>query len=124
MNFHWIGVVQLNRSVESDKVHSVQAIDKLKPTRSSIKNSSALLERARWAITIFRKRYFADLYLTKEEASTIEDIAEIQLMKANDEAIGRRYMTFDGKTFKMSWNVDYGKSANGADDLIQLATLN
>lgn len=113
LNFHWIGVVQLNRSVESDKVLSEQAIDKLRPTRSSIKNSAALLERARWAITIFRKKYFADLYLSEEESSGIDDIAEIQLMKANDEAIGRRYMTFDGATFKMSWNQDYGKSANG-----------
>lgn len=113
LNVHWVGVVQLNRSVESDKVVSEQAIDKLRPTRSSIKNSAALLERARWAITIFRKKYFADLYLSEEEASGIEDIAEIQLMKANDEEIGRRYMTFDGPTFKLTWNRDYGKSANG-----------
>lgn len=113
LGFHWVGVVQLNRSVESDKVLSEQAIDKLRPTRSSIKNSSALLERARWAITVFRKKYFADLYLSEEEASNIDDIAEIQLMKANDEAISRRYMTFDGPSFKMTENKDYGKSANG-----------
>lgn len=113
LNFHYIGVVQLNRSVESDKVTSVQAIDKLRPTRSAIKNSNALLERARWAITIFRKKYFADLYLTEEEAEGIDDIAEIQLMKANDEAIGRRYMRFDGPSFCMTYDESYGKSANG-----------
>lgn len=113
LNVHWIGVVQLNRSVESDKVLTEQAIDKLRPTRSSIKNSNALLERARWAITIFRKKYFADLYLSEEEASGIEDIAEIQLMKANDEAISRRYMTFEGETFRLTENKNYGKSANG-----------
>lgn len=112
LNVHWIGVVQLNRSVEADKVTSVQAIDKLRPTRSAIKNSNALLERARWSITIFRKRYFADLYLTEEEAAGIDDIAEIQLMKANDEAIGRRYMNFDGPSFCMTYNEDYGKSFN------------
>lgn len=113
LNFHWVGVVQLNRTVESDKVLSEQSIDKLRPTRASIKNSAALLERSRWAITIFRKKYFADLYLSEEEASGIEDIAEIQLMKANDEAIGRRYLSFDAPTFSLSWNEDYGKSANG-----------
>ena len=102
LGFHWVGVVQLNKSVESEKVMSLQSIDKLKPTRSAIKNSSALLERARWAITIFRKKYFADLYLSEEEASSIEDIAEIQLMKANDEEIARRYMQFDGPTFSMT----------------------
>lgn len=113
LGVHWVGVVQLNRSVEADKVLSEQAINKLKPTRSAIKNSSALLERARWAVTVFRKRYFADLYLTEEEAEGIDDVAEIQLMKANDESISRRYMTFDGPTFKMTENKDYGKSANG-----------
>lgn len=113
LNFHWVGVVQLNRSIESDKILSEQSIDKLKPTRSSIKNSSALLERARWAVTIFRKRYFADLYLSEEQAAGIEDIAEIQLMKANDESISRRYMTFNGPTFEMKYAENYGKSANG-----------
>lgn len=113
LGVHWVGVVQLNRSVESDKVLSEQAINKLKPTRSAIKNSSALLERARWAVTVFRKKYFADLYLSEEEAEGIDDIAEIQLMKANDESIARRYMTFDGPTFKMTENKEYGKSANG-----------
>ena len=115
LGIHYVGVVQLNRSIEgeSSKVLTEQALNKLRPTRSSIKNSSALLERARWAITIFRKRYFADLLLTEEEAQQIDDVAEIQLMKANDEAIGRRYMTFDGPTFKMTYNPDYGKSANG-----------
>lgn len=113
LNFHWIGVVQLGRAAESDKVFSEQAIDKLRPTRTSIKNSNALLERSRWAITIFRKRYFADLYLSSEEAFGIRDIAEIQLMKANDEEIARRFADFDGKTFKMTYSEDYGKSANG-----------
>lgn len=109
LGVHWIGVVQLNRSVESDKVLSIQSIDKLKPTRSSVKNSSALLERARWAITIFRKKYFADLYLSEEEASSIPDIAEIQLMKANDEQIGRKYMNFEGDTFKMTESVGFNE---------------
>lgn len=113
LGVHWVGVVQLNRTIESDKVLTEQSIDKLRPTRASIKNSSALLERARWAITIFRKKYFAELYLSEEEASGIEDIAEIQLMKANDEAIGRRYMTFDAQSFKLTENLDYNKSFNG-----------
>lgn len=113
LGIHWVGVVQLNRSVESDKVLSEQSINKLRPTRASIKNSAALLERARWAITVFRKKYFADLYLSEEEAAGIDDIAEIQLMKANDESISRRFATFDGPTFKITLNEDYGKSANG-----------
>lgn len=113
LGIHYVGVVQLNRSIEGDRVLTVQQLEKLKPTRASIKNSSALLERARWAITLFRKRYFADLYLSEEDADTIEDVAEIQLMKANDEAIGRRFADFDGPTFKVTLNETYGKTANG-----------
>mgnify|MGYP002852929576 CR=1 FL=1 len=118
LGVHWVGVVQLNRSVESDKVLSVQSIDKLRPTRSSVKNSAALLERARWAITVFRRKYFADLYLPPEEASTLEDIAEIQLMKANDEAIGRREMDFDGPTFTMTPRMSREESIVQAAQLV------
>ena len=31
----------------------------------------------------------------------------------NDEAIGRRYMRFDGPSFCMTYDESYGKSANG-----------
>jgi len=114
LGIHYVGVVQLNRTIEADKVLSVQSIEKLRPTRAAIKNSSALLERARWAITVFRKKYFADLYLGESEANTVtDDIVEVQLMKANDEAISRKYMTFNGPTFKMVYNPTYNQSANG-----------
>ena len=102
LGFHYIGVVQLNRTIEQDKVLSVQSIDKLKPTRSSIKNSSAILERARYCLTIFRPAYFAKLYLTPEEASTVEDVAEVTLMKANNEDAGRIYLNYDGPTFTLT----------------------
>ena len=42
------------------------------------------------------------MYLDEAEAQKIEDVAEIQLMKANDEQLGRRYMNFDGPTFTMT----------------------
>lgn len=102
LGFHYIGVVQLNRSIEQDKVLSVQSIDKLKPTRSSIKNSSAILERSRYCLTIFRPAYFAKLYLTPEEAATVEDVAEVTLMKANNEDAGRIYLNYDGPTFTLT----------------------
>lgn len=113
LNFHWIGVVQLGRAAEQDKVLSEQSIDKLKPTRSSIKNSNALLERSRYCLTIFRKKFFADVYLSKEESEGIEDICEISLLKANSEEIGKRYANFDGATFRITYNEVYGKSTNG-----------
>ena len=102
LGFHYIGIVQLNRTVEQDKVLSVQSIEKLKPTRAAIKNSNALLERARWNLSIFRPRYFADLYLSEDEAMTVQDIAEISLMKANNASVGRTFLKYDGPTFTLS----------------------
>lgn len=102
LGFHYIGVVQLNRSVEQDKVLSIQSIEKLKPTRSAVKNSSALLERARWNLSMFRPKYFADLYLTPEESMTLEDIAEVTLMKANNTGVGRAMFNYDGPTFTLT----------------------
>lgn len=101
LNFHYIGVVQLNRTVEQDKVHSIQDIDKLKPTRTSIKNSNAILERARYMISIFRPKYFADLYLTEDEASTVRDIAEIAVLKQNNGDVGKVLMEYNGPCFLM-----------------------
>lgn len=102
LGFHYIGVVQLNRSVESEKVNSLASIDKLKPTRSSIKNSNALLERARYFFSVFRKRYFAEAYLEPSEYETIEDVMEIQLLKANDSSLGRAYANYEGSTFTVT----------------------
>lgn len=101
LNFHYIGVVQLNRTVEQDKVHSIQDIDKLKPTRTSIKNSNAILERARYMLSIFRPKYFADLYLSEEEASTIRDIAEVSVLKQNNGEVGKCLMEYNGPCFSM-----------------------
>lgn len=106
LGFHYIGIVQLNRTVEQDKVLSVQSIEKLKPTRSSIKNSNALLERARWNLSIFRPKYFADLYLSEEESEVIQDVAEISLMKANNSNVGKVYMDYDGTTFSLTERED------------------
>lgn len=102
LGFHYIGVVQLNRTVESDKVHDLDDINKLKPTRSSIKNSGALLERARWCVSLFRPKYYADTYLEEEDANCLDDIIEIGLLKANNSKTGKKHMFFDGQTFTLT----------------------
>lgn len=97
---HWLGLVQLNRTVEQDKVMDLDDIDRLRPTRAAIKNSGALLERARYCLSLFRKKYYAEAYLTPEEAETLEDIIEVGLMKASNAAVGRRFMMFQPEIFK------------------------
>ena len=100
--FHYIGLVQLNRTVEQDKVRNANDIEKLAPTRTSIKNSNALVERPRWALSLFRRRAYADLYLSPEEAETIPDEIEVNLLKLNNGLLQKKTMSFDGPTFKVS----------------------
>lgn len=115
LGFHYIGVVQLNRTVESDKVIDLDDINKLRPTRSSIKNSGALLERARWCISLFRPKYYADTYLEKEDAEQLDDIVEIGLLKANNSQTGKKFMMFDGNTFSLT-QVEYNSDEGEVDD--------
>ena len=102
LGFHYVGVVQLNRTVEQDKVTSIQSIDKLKPSRAAIKNSNALLERARYCFTVFRKRAYAEAYLEPEEYETLDDIMEVSLLKANDDKMGKVLANYDGPTFTVT----------------------
>lgn len=105
LNIHYIGVAQLNRSVEQDKVRDPEDIEKLRPNRAAIKNSNALLERTRYVVSLFRPKYFADTYLDKEEfpeLEDMEDIIEVGLIKANNSMTGRRQARFDGDTFLVS----------------------
>ena len=106
LGFHWIGLVQLNRSVEQDKVMDLDDIDRLRPTRAAIKNSGALLERCRYCLSLFRKKYYAEAYLEKEEAEVLEDVIEVGLMKASNAQVGKRFMMFQPEIFRCTPLVD------------------
>lgn len=81
---HFVGVVQANRETDNIRLKKIADIDKLKPTRNSIKNSGALGERARQIISIFRKKYYADTYFPDDpETDIMEDIAELNILKQN-----------------------------------------
>ena len=102
---HYIGIAQLNRKVEEDKVRDPEDIPKLRPNRAAIKNSNALLERCRYVISLFRPKYFADTYLSVEEFPEIaemEDIIEVGVMKQNNGMTGRAECKFDGETFTVA----------------------
>lgn len=98
----FIGTLQLNRSVESERVTSVESIDKLKPSRAAIKNGNGFLERSRWLITLFRRKYFADAYLSEEEAATIDDDIEISLLKQNNGQVGHKTAHYNGDNFTIT----------------------
>src|SRR5574344_136965 len=109
LGFHYIGTVQLKRTVEQDKVRNAADLEKMKPTREAIKNSSAFVERPRWCVGLLRRRAYADMFLEPEEAETIPDEIEVTLLKMNNGKLQHRMMNFDGPTFKVS-------SIAGGDD--------
>ena len=81
-------------------------IDRLRPTRAAIKNSGALLERCRYCLSLFRKKYYAEAYLEKEEAEVLEDVIEVGLMKASNAQVGKRFMMFQPEIFRCTPLVD------------------
>jgi replicative DNA helicase len=101
LNFHYIGTVQLNRTVEADKIASIDDIKKTRPTRSAIKNSGAYLERARTTIALWRPMYFAKEYLQEEEYAEMTDMIHFQVLKSNNNDIAERKMLFVPETFDL-----------------------
>jgi replicative DNA helicase len=109
MDVHIIGVAQLNRTVESDKIHDIEDLEKFRPTRNSIKNSGALLERTRYCLGLFRPKYYAETYLGesfKDEIAMMADEVFIYLLKQNMGEVGRYKMLFAPDICKMIYLVD------------------
>lgn len=103
LGFHYIGTAQLNRSGESSIVRDVEDIERFRPMRSQIKNSNALLERTRATVSLFRRKYFADMYLPEDpETLVMQDEVELQLLKQNNGECRRYTELFDGETFSMT----------------------
>lgn len=86
--FHVLGTLQSNRESESAKVHDLNDIKNLKPTRTQIKNANAFLERARYVITTFRPKMFAEMYLEPEEHEDLLDEIWVSVVKVNDGSVG------------------------------------
>lgn len=102
LGVHIIGVLQLNRSAESQGgIHSIDDLDKLRPNRAQIKNANAFLERSRYVITTFRKLPYAKLFLKEEEyEGQLDDIIEVSIVKLNNGEIGESmYGIFDAEYF-------------------------
>lgn len=103
LGIHWIGVAQLNRSVESEKIVDIDDIYKYRPNRNALKNSNALTERSRYLISLFRPKYYAEMYLPDDPATNeMTDIVEIGLLKQSNGCVGRTEALFDGDTFTVT----------------------
>lgn len=103
LKIHYIGTAQLNRAGESANVTDVEDIDKFRPSRHQIKNSGALLERCRYAISLFRKKFYIDQYFPDDpEAQAEDDMVEVQLLKQSNGECKRYYEYFNGQCFTVT----------------------
>ena len=102
-NVHIMGVVQLNRQVESTKISHVEEIEKMRPGLSDLKNSGAYAEKSCQLLCCWRPAQIAHKYCRNDPATeTMDDIMEVQILKDRNDQAGRilKYL-FDGKHFKL-----------------------
>jgi replicative DNA helicase len=116
LGIHYIGTAQLNRAGESTSVTDPEDVLRFRPSRHQVKNSSALLERCRYVVSLFRKKYYLEQYFgDDEEIMDCEDIVELQILKQNNGKTPRRCELFDGSTFSMTYKPD-DENAGDFDD--------
>jgi replicative DNA helicase len=105
LGVHIIGVLQYNHNTESQAGHirDVKDISKFRPNRAQIKNSNAWMERARYVLSTFRPKSYAQLYLPEDEIMDMIDNMEVSIIKVNNGQIGKRVSAlFDGETFNVT----------------------
>jgi len=104
------GVVQIGRKADSTKVTCVEDIELLRPSRNDIKNANAILERSRIVYSLFRKAFYAEMYLDKKDEQVKElienDVVEINFLKLSNSKVGRRFALFVPETFTMTPMLD------------------
>lgn len=90
LGFHYIAVLQMNRKSEGDgHIDDLDDLNKLRPIRNQIKNSNSFLERVRWAIGLFRAKYYAELFIEDKELwRDMPDYCEVSMLKQNQGIIG------------------------------------
>lgn len=90
LGFHYIAVLQMNRKGEGEgRADDLDDLKKFRPVRNQIKNSGAFLERVRWAIGLFRAKYYAELYIEDEDLwKDMPDYCEVSLLKQNQGLVG------------------------------------
>jgi len=98
-----LGLAQMNRDTDSEKIKSIEELERLRPTINNVKNSGALGERSRVVISVFRPKYYAvRLFPDNQEAQVMEDELQVQILKQSQGSVGTigRYI-FTGESFSI-----------------------
>lgn len=100
---HFMLVVQASRNADNANVTSIEQLDRLRPTQNDIKNSSAILERSRLVVSLFRPKYYALRLFgeDEDEVKFMDDIMEVTILKQSNGAVGQRLQyLYDAPTFR------------------------
>lgn len=100
-NVHFILLFQTNRKAEDQvQIKVPDDLIKLRPKPNHLYGSSAVLQRSRVLLSVFRKKHFHKIYFPDDPMlNLIDDIAEIQFQKQNQGDITRLNYLYDAKTF-------------------------
>lgn len=103
-NVHIVAVAQFNREADNYKLATIDDLEMCRPGLNHVKNSHAPAERSRVVLSLFRRKYYADRYLTHiPEATDIPDILEVQILKNSSGPAGAIFKYFfEGPTFKIT----------------------
>jgi replicative DNA helicase len=103
-NVHLVLVVQaIQKSLEDHRPTTIEGLGVFRPMLASIKNSSAIAERSRQVLAVYREHYYAAKFfpddpLVQEE----DDVMEISILKCSNAEVGRRLnYLHDGGLFRL-----------------------
>lgn len=97
-----IGVVQARRPQDKVVVKTKEDLKKFKPTIEQLKNSSALEERARVVLGVFRAKHFGIRALPQnKEIQSMTDLMEVSILKNNMGRLGELKYLYVGEIAKL-----------------------
>jgi replicative DNA helicase len=102
LGVHVVGIVQLNRSAENDKViRTWDDCESFRPQRSQIKSAGAYVERSRYVLGIHRPMFWAiNAKIPEVELTNQQDWCYVTVLKINNGETGVEVKAiFDGEVF-------------------------
>jgi replicative DNA helicase len=101
---HLVIVVQaVQKSLESHRPTTIEGLRMFRPTLASIKNSSAIAERSRQVLAVYREHYYASKYFPEDVLVQEEDdVMEVSILKCSNSDVGKRLnYLYDGGLFRL-----------------------
>lgn len=101
-NVHFVGIVQGRMYSNHYNIEEEDQLNQFRPQAQEIKNSKAIYERSRIILGVFRPKYFANLYMDRDnpQLELIDDIAEISILKQNNGEISTIKYLYQPECFR------------------------